>query len=404
VSEGTPLDLLAQFPPAPFVGAALLDHVTPNGNGPKPDLSGIAATFADAQRRKGTAPIDTSQAVFEEFDFDGEDDAPRYLVAGLIEREFVNLIASDTGVGKTWIGLALTVAALRGETWLGREVYGRRVLVVDEENPRRVIKSRLRALGLTNEDREGLRYANRQGIAIGTPEWNEWLRENAREHRAELIIVDTATAATNVADGNDNNEVTRLYRSLRAIAVEVGAAILILHHERKPSDDRPSKHGFNTMGARQWVGQADVHLTLSRRNDVEPQDLGEGRQRWRTEAVLRQPKLRDRISGKPELVAITSEVEVDREHVRLLTASVESEGTSEAVKASEDEMMLARIIEALRQHETLGRTALAEASGTRHDNGTFKRALAEGMASERIAQPGGARRPYTLGPEVEPPL
>lgn len=373
-----------------FVGDVLSGAVTPNGH--KPHLDNYRKTVEEARRRNGTAPTDTSHVEWIDFDFDREDDAPRYLVDGLIEREFINLIASDTGVGKTWIGLALVVAALRGDQWLGRDVHARRVLVVDEENPARVIKSRLRALGLTNADREGLRYANRQGITIGSPQWNDWLRDQAREHRADLIIIDTATAATNIEDGNNNNEVTRLYTTLRAIARELDAAILILHHERKPGVDKPVEHGYGTMGARQWVGQADTHITLTR-NGSESEDLGEGREALRTEAQLRQPKLRDGISNpRPELIAITSE----KEDGRLLWAKVENLGVVD--RATKEDEMLERIVGMLRERGDLRRGPLAAAVGVNSKEGTFDRALKKGLREDvgMLSQPKYGV--YGLGP------
>ncbi len=50
---------------------------------------------------------------------------------------------------------------------------------------------------------------------------------------------------------------------LRSVAERFECAVLVLHHERKQSKDNPKWSGQAMMGARQWAGQADAHMTLT---------------------------------------------------------------------------------------------------------------------------------------------
>jgi len=199
----------------------------------------------------------------EDFDLDAEPPEPDYIVADLIERRTVNVLSGDTGAAKSIHALDGAVAMVNGTTWLGRAIDGEglRVLYVDEENPSRVVHSRLRGLGLDNASKDNLRYFRRQGIQLD--DCTEWLRGQCAEFRPDVIFVDTAMAATGV-EVNDNTAVVAFYREvLRPIAEEYGLAVIVLHHERKPGAQEKRNAGMAMMGARQWAGQADVHMTLT---------------------------------------------------------------------------------------------------------------------------------------------
>lgn len=272
-------------------------------------------------------------AAYLDFDFEAPLEPPDYLVDRMFERQTVNLMSADTGAGKSILAQSLTVAAARDEQWLGREVSVERTLYIDEENPLSVVFGRLRALGMENGDRDRLRYANRQGVTLGEAEWNQWLRREAAAHEADLVIVDTASAAT-AADLIDNGEVAQLYKGLRPIASELNLAILLIHHERKPQAGVRSNSSMATLGARQWVGQADRQVTLKLRGEQQVEATPDGGRKLRTEIKL-DPAAKDRTGefGQPELIAVTSEKDAEG---RLLWMKVESEGEIEAAETESE--------------------------------------------------------------------
>ena len=308
------------------------------------------------------------------FDFEAAPEPPCYIVDGLIEPGTVNVLSGDTGTGKSWFALGLVVAALRGEPWLGREVRGSRMLVIDEENPQPVIRARLRALGMTNDDRAALRYYSRNGISIGADGDTEWLRRVAQEHAPDLIVIDTAMAATSVPDVNDNSAVVVLFKHLRALAEEAEAAILMLHHERKPQANQSRDTGQAMMGARQWAGQADAHLTLRFvGREVTPGEIEH--ERHRTVATLQVPKLRDGVPPPPETVAITSEKD---ERGWLAWAHVESEGLAEKT-LTKAEQLSRRIVKALEEHGEMGSGDLCTRLDVEQTSSTWRSALKKAL-------------------------
>jgi hypothetical protein len=135
-------------------------------------------------------------------------------------------------------------------------------MYVDEENPARIPRSRLRALGMTNEHGMAIAYYCRQGFTVGDAATNRKLSERIKSTGATLLVIDTLMAATDVGEINSNDEVVRFYKAMRAVTEATGVTVLILHHERKPAQGQKAGTGYSSMGARQIAGQSDGHLTL----------------------------------------------------------------------------------------------------------------------------------------------
>jgi RecA-family ATPase len=235
-------------------------------------------------------------------DFSGPMPPPDWLVSGLVERGTITMLSADSGVGKSFISASMAVAIIQGKPWLGRKTYGQRVMIVDEENFARIVHSRLRSLGMTNADRAQMRYFLRVGVQLGTSDWFERLREEMDVFHPDMLIIDTAAAATSI-EMNDNNAVARLYgTALRPLADE--AAVLLLHHERKPQAGGKRDAGHAMMGARQWAGQADAHLALERLGEVVEESVPGGFRR-RYPLRLEMPKSREGQSGAERVVIVS---------------------------------------------------------------------------------------------------
>lgn len=237
------------------------------------------------------------------FDFDGPPPNPDYLVDGLFERDTITMMSADSGVGKSMIMKSIVVAGMQGKPWLGRKTNFKRAMVIDEENPLRVVTTRLRAFGMTNEDRANLRYFLRLGVQLGGGDWAERVRDEMDAFHPDLLVIDTVAAATDV-DMNDNSNVAKLYaRALRPLAN--GTAVVLLHHERKPATGTKRNAGHAMMGARQWAGQADAHVALEKLGDVQIEPAKDGGEIHRYAMQLEMPKDRDGGATK-EKVALLS--------------------------------------------------------------------------------------------------
>jgi RecA-family ATPase len=309
-----------------------------------------------------------------EFDFDEDPPAPDWIVVRAIERGTVVMLSGDTGAAKSIVASSLLHAALSDEDWLGLPTRIDRLTVIDEENPDRLIRARLQALGVDNDGRERFRYFNRAGVAIGDgKQTDEWLRQHIEEFQPDLLIVDTLMAACSVEDSNSNDNAVKMMKSLRALANAYGVAVLVLHHERKPpASGKGTGAGTSMLGARQWAGQADGHMTLTVESPFIETEGEDATETLRT--FIWRPAEKDR-SGQanyPQRVAVTSEKDSDG---RLLAMRVVNEGPIEDEETEEDK--LAREIGALVQrHGAAMKTGeIAEAVGCDAKSGTWKRAI-----------------------------
>lgn len=334
-----------------------------------------------ALRLRGVRPADPSSEARHSgliaptpvvFDFERDMEPPDWLVDGVIERGTVTVLSGDTAAGKSIVADALTVAVLKGEPWLGVEVQRGRVLYVDEENHRRIVRDRLKAFGVTNADRDGLRYFLRAGACLGERQWNEWLAEQAQSHRADLVVIDTASSATR-GDVNDNTAVAALYRDALRPATISGAAVLVLHHERKQTGEFRNA-SQSMMGARQWAGQADAHLALKATGKLTDVAGDDGRACQRYPVELEMPKVRDGQPALPAALAIVSE--------RNSAGRLEWMALEEAEpRVSSDDAFAARIVAFLSEREQAQNGEIAATLKVGRNDGRLRRAL-DGLQAE----------------------
>lgn len=238
------------------------------------------------------------------FDFSGPPPDPDWLIEDFIERGTVVLLSADSGVGKSMVMMSAELAMIQGKPWLGHATHGQRVMVIDEENFKRVVHSRFHAMGMTNADRQNMRYFLRLGVSLGADDWTERVLEEIEDFKPDLLVIDTASAATAV-DVNDNSGVSKLFRDhIRPLADET--AVVILHHERKQQSGQQRRAAHDMMGARQWGGQADSHLAckkISEKPQTEPLQDGTLRKTFRVEMEM--PKDRDGAAATQKLQIVS---------------------------------------------------------------------------------------------------
>ena len=344
--------------------------------------------------RNGSAPESKqrSKAWVErkplELNIESDPEPPDLLVEGL-ERGTVVAVCADTGGAKSFTAQDLVVAVAEGrKEWLGKKLeirYGHAV-IVDEENPARIIRSRLRALGLTVDGEPYVRCFHRLGVRFGADgsDWTEWLRWELENQRADVVVIDTGIAAT-APEVNDNDAVVRLYTDhLRPLAAETGTVVLLLLHEKKPQEGVRIKQTFATMGARAWIQQADTQLMLAKRGKSEEEHLEEGGLRLESRFVLATGKLRDGGAEVVEVLRISSKLREDR---ALLEAEVVNEGEVDTADEKTAEMLEEIVGALVEAAEPMRKRALAVALGLTPEDRTFERALEVGIERGRLERP-----------------
>ncbi|WP_084327508.1 AAA family ATPase [Salinarimonas rosea] len=196
-------------------------------------------------------------------------------VDGLIPSGTVTIVNGDGGTGKSLIAKQLGAATILARPWLGRPCVGGRVLYLSAEDDRDEIHRRLvdiaRAEDVSLADLDGLVIAplagedavlaapdGRNGLIKETPLWRG-LRFQAVTLEPALIILDNSA---DVFGGDENNraQVRQFVGMLRGLAIETGAAIVLLSH---PSVAGMAS-GSGTSGSTAWSNSVRSRLYLKR--------------------------------------------------------------------------------------------------------------------------------------------
>lgn len=193
-------------------------------------------------------------------------------VEDLVKPGRIVLIAGEEGSGKSYAveELAIRIAIAGGSlygTWPVLKTGP--VLVLSEMHPDDDYSREttiLASLGLSRPAlaaryfRLDLMTAARDIPALMSDEWLGWVAAWLRDHQALLLVVDTATGATQVDPWG--RDIQAVYRRLRALVADYPSlAIVLLVHLRKPSG-RGDRRISDVLG--EWGRWCDVVILLER--------------------------------------------------------------------------------------------------------------------------------------------
>ncbi len=180
---------------------------------------------------------------------DIEPPAREWIVDGWLPVGTVTSLYGGAGFGKTLLAQQLQTATARGAAFLGLPTVQCRSLAFycedDGDELHRRQRSICRLYGTQMAALGAMRWQGRAGMAnvLATVEagllqpsaFYEFIRCGMRETQARLLILDNIAQ---LFGGNENvrPEVTQFVNSLTAIAIEFGAAVLLLGHPGKATD------------------------------------------------------------------------------------------------------------------------------------------------------------------------
>lgn len=200
------------------------------------------------------------------------------VIVGL-EKGEVGLLIAATNIGKTTLALNLALSLAVGKDFKPLTKDGakpRRVLVIDGETRRRRMQRDIRAmerewLAEEQELLKGNLYVmcdselNGTALSLSNAQHMTAVRREAQEFAPDLIIVDTLAELFTVVSENDNAEMqNKVMRPLNQLAKDVDAAVLVLHHIGKMSEEaQSSTQAYRGRGASAIGGSARLVLTLT---------------------------------------------------------------------------------------------------------------------------------------------
>jgi len=167
--------------------------------------------------------------------------------------------------GKSWLLLLLADTITRGISIFGKKAKQVPVLYFTLEDSARRCKYRLAKLTGKEGWKDNLWFCEKA-------DGNADIIRGIKETKARVIIIDTIGAFwTDIKDGNDYHETTRLIRQLKDIADNYQVSIICVTHTKK-NESENGDWTAGVIGSQGWVGAADSLLRLDRNNKNKPEE------------------------------------------------------------------------------------------------------------------------------------
>lgn len=191
-----------------------------------------------------------------------------YLVAGLeLAPGRCSMVAGYSNVGKTVATQALAFAVAMGHPVWGKfRAKCTKVIHCDWEAGDVVLENYTRlanAAGVSNELLADRIHVIDMSILITASDIETKLVEAIRSRSAGLVVIDVLRAAAAGVDENKAEITVPLY-ALRRVSVATGATILVLHHEKKPNEDKRGQVEHMISGHAGIHGSLQAALSLVR--------------------------------------------------------------------------------------------------------------------------------------------
>ncbi|MEX1247926.1 MAG: AAA family ATPase [Anaerolineales bacterium] len=201
---------------------------------------------------------------------------PKYCVQGLFACPSLNVLVGDPGHKKSFLAIDLGISVAMGKPWLGCTVSQKPVVLVEEESGLLRLWKRLNSAFAAHAATDQTPF---HFISAGAYDFRDIaeaqdLIEHARSVGAGLIIIDSL--ADVMVGGNENSvlSIQPILRHLRAVTIDCGAAVVLVHHTNKSGLFRGSTSisaGVDHMlSVYSPPGQNLIRLTTLKSRDVEP--------------------------------------------------------------------------------------------------------------------------------------
>lgn len=229
------------------------------------------------------------QSVSSWEDFSAKAFQIREKIVAELEIGEVGVVFASTDVGKTTLALNLSLtlaAAGTFEPLVEPKEGGRRVLYIDGESREARLQADIRLMLRDWDDGENSLVDQNLYLACDTSLEGEqldltkrkhwkWLEDEAARVKPSLIVLDTMVSLFSLNNENDNSEVSRkVMRPLSKLASDTGAAILLLHHIGKLSEDaQAGSKAYRGRGA-SAIGAAARLVLLLKQDSNDPDLVG----------------------------------------------------------------------------------------------------------------------------------
>ncbi|OGG48695.1 hypothetical protein A3C18_02415 [Candidatus Kaiserbacteria bacterium RIFCSPHIGHO2_02_FULL_54_11b] len=186
-----------------------------------------------------------------------------WLVDGLIPIGGLTMFSGRPKSFKTYIMQNLAMSVVTGIPFLGRFNIPEkgRVLIIDEENPRRLIRDRFRDMGMPETDEIVL--LSRKGVRLDKPQSVEAVVDYVNELNPRLIVIDSLTKLHSKNE-NQSNEMSDVFTAMKKMLAD-DRAIVLIHHHNKASKQEKRGDGQSIRGSSDIFAELDAYIAVDRK-------------------------------------------------------------------------------------------------------------------------------------------
>lgn len=202
----------------------------------------------------------------------------QYIAAGLFELPSLNIVFGAPGSLKSFILADLAVCVAGGQSWLpglnnnlpGRQTIQNPVIWLDYDNGKRKTHDRFEALARARKLPENTPLFYRSitpGLDASKRELIGDLSRDIQNHGVKLVVIDNLGTISGGVDEN-SGQMIPIMQNLRALAEETGAAVVVVHHQRK-SNGNNARAGETLRGHSSIEAAIDLALLVERTENSE---------------------------------------------------------------------------------------------------------------------------------------
>ena len=180
----------------------------------------------------------------------------------------IGMVAAITGESnsyKSFLTLALAQAIATGEPFLGNfPVKQGKVLVIDEENNRRIIEKRFRDMGVAGHD--NILFLSQKGIQLDNATHVKKLKQAIDQIDPVLVVLDSLVRF----HGKDENSASEMRQVMKSIGTLVNErrSVIFIHHHKKEQFGTSSSGSNSVRGSTDIFNALDCHIGIKKKSET----------------------------------------------------------------------------------------------------------------------------------------
>ena len=187
-----------------------------------------------------------------------------WVIEELIPKGGITIVSGAPGSFKTWMILQMAISISRGESFLERFKSANPVgvLMIDKEDPLRVLQLRMKLLGAT--DNLPIYFISQEDFLVTEDKHVERILKICEKKNIEIIFIDSLIRISK-AEENSAREMSEVTWQIRKLC-KAGKTVIVTHHDRKEGLHRSSPQN-RLRGSSDILASVDSHLAITKRGE-----------------------------------------------------------------------------------------------------------------------------------------